>query len=33
MPLGCVDDDDGTCVPAEYIAAMESWIANGAPQQ
>ena len=33
MPLGCVDDQSGSCVPAEYIAAIEQWIADGAPQQ
>src|SRR5687768_16782626 len=31
MPLGCVEDQDGACVPAEYIAALEQWIAAGAP--
>lgn len=31
MPLGCVDDGDGACVPPEFIAAVEQWIANGAP--
>lgn len=33
MPLGCVDDQDATCIPADYIAAIEQWIAAGAPQQ
>jgi hypothetical protein len=33
MPLGCVDDQDATCIPADYIAAIEQWIAIGAPQQ
>jgi hypothetical protein len=33
MPLGCVDDQDSTCIPADYIAAITQWIANGAPQQ
>ena len=32
MPIGCVDDQDATCIPAEYIAAIEQWIAAGAPQ-
>lgn len=31
MPLGCVADADGTCLPPEYIAAIERWIADGAP--
>jgi hypothetical protein len=33
MPPGCVDDQDSLCIPAEYIAAIEQWIASGAPQQ
>jgi hypothetical protein len=33
MPLGCVTDDDSTCIPADYIAAITQWIALGAPQQ
>jgi hypothetical protein len=33
MPLGCVEDQDATCIPAEYITAIEQWIAGGAPQQ
>ena len=33
MPLGCVEDQDATCIPADYIAALEQWIASGAPQQ
>ncbi|MDD9934855.1 MAG: hypothetical protein OXT09_14695, partial [Myxococcales bacterium] len=32
MPLGCVDDNDGGCVPPEYIAAIEQWIADGAAE-
>ena len=32
MPLGCLEDQDANCVPAEYIAAIEQWIAAGAPQ-
>ena len=32
MPLGCVEDQDSTCIPADYIAAIEQWIAVGAPQ-
>jgi hypothetical protein len=31
MPLGCVDDQDATCVPPDYLAAIERWIAAGAP--
>ncbi|MDD9969690.1 MAG: hypothetical protein OXR73_25825 [Myxococcales bacterium] len=30
MPLGCVEDADGACVPREYITALEQWIAAGA---
>lgn len=30
MPIGCVEDQDANCVPAEYIAAIEQWIALGA---
>jgi hypothetical protein len=33
MPLGCSDDQDGTCIPADYIAAITQWIASGAPQR
>jgi hypothetical protein len=33
MPLGCLDGDDALCVPPDYIAALEQWIAMGAPQQ
>ena len=33
MPLGCVGADDGGCVPDEFIAAIEQWIAAGAPAQ
>jgi hypothetical protein len=33
MPLGCVDDQDSTCIPAEYIAAITQWIESGAPRQ
>jgi hypothetical protein len=33
MPNGCIEDEFGnTCVPDEYIAAIEQWVANGAPQ-
>jgi len=32
MPLGCVDDQDATCIPPEYIAAITQWIAMGAPK-
>jgi hypothetical protein len=32
MPLGCVSDDDATCIPADYMAAITQWIALGAPQ-
>jgi hypothetical protein len=31
MPAGCTEQDDN-CVPAEYIAAITQWVANGAPQ-
>lgn len=34
MPYGkCFEDGDEGCVPPDYIAAIEKWIANGAPQQ
>jgi hypothetical protein len=33
MPIGCVEDQDSTCIPADYMAAIEQWIAGGAPQQ
>ena len=29
MPYGCTDQD-GNCIPDEYIAAIEQWIASGA---
>jgi len=33
MPNGCTEDEFGnTCVPDEYIAAIEQWVASGAPQ-
>jgi hypothetical protein len=32
MPYMC-SDQDGNCIPAEYIAAIRQWIANGAPKQ
>jgi hypothetical protein len=33
MPLNkCVEDTDEGCVRPEYIAAIEQWIAKGAPQ-
>ena len=33
MPRDCVEDEFGTtCVPPEYIAAIEQWITMGAPQ-
>jgi hypothetical protein len=32
MPNGCTEQD-GNCLPAEYIAAIEQWVANGAPPQ
>jgi len=33
MPLGkCFADGDEGCVPPAYVAAIEQWIANGAPQ-
>lgn len=33
MPYGkCFADGDEGCVTPEYIAAIEKWIANGAPQ-
>jgi hypothetical protein len=32
MPNGCVEDEFGSnCLPNEYIAAIEQWIALGAP--
>ena len=30
MPNGCTPADDN-CVPPEYIAAVTTWVANGAP--
>jgi hypothetical protein len=34
MPYGvCVEDGDPSCVLPEYITAIQSWIAKGAPQQ
>lgn len=34
MPYNkCVEDTDEGCVRPEYIAAIEAWIAKGAPQQ
>jgi hypothetical protein len=32
MPNGCTEQD-GNCLPADYIAAIEQWVANGAPPQ
>ena len=32
MPMGCNNDGDALCVPPDYIAAIEQWIAMGAPQ-
>lgn len=33
MPYGkCVDDTDEGCVPSDVVAAIEKWIANGAPK-
>jgi hypothetical protein len=32
MPVGCVNDGDGGCIPDDYIIAIEQWIANGAPK-
>jgi hypothetical protein len=32
MPFGCVSDEDATCIPADYVAAITQWIALGAPQ-
>jgi hypothetical protein len=32
MPFGkCFEDGDEGCVSPEYIAAIEQWIAKGAP--
>jgi hypothetical protein len=31
MPYGC-DPQAGDCIPDEYIAAVERWIAGGAPR-
>jgi hypothetical protein len=34
MPYGvCVEDGDPSCVLPEYVAAIQSWIAKGAPQR
>jgi hypothetical protein len=33
MPYDCINDGDPTCIPPETIAALEQWIAKGAPQQ
>ena len=32
MPYMCTDQD-ANCIPAEYVAALEQWIASGAPMQ
>jgi hypothetical protein len=32
MPNGC-RDDDCSCVPDNYIAAVEQWVLDGAPEQ
>jgi hypothetical protein len=33
MPFGkCFVDGDEGCIAPEYIAAIEKWIVNGAPQ-
>jgi hypothetical protein len=32
MPYMCTEQD-GNCIPDEYIAAITQWIANGAPKQ
>jgi hypothetical protein len=32
MPYMCTEQD-GNCIPDEYIAAITHWIANGAPKQ
>lgn len=32
MPIGCVNDEDATCIPPAFMAAMTQWIANGAPK-
>jgi hypothetical protein len=32
MPAGCVPGEGGGCVPPEYIAAIEQWITDGAPE-
>jgi len=33
MPRGCIEDEfDNTCVPDDYIAAIEEWVRIGAPQ-
>jgi hypothetical protein len=31
MPYMCTEQD-GNCIPDEYIAAITQWIANGAPK-
>src|SRR5690606_1257881 len=34
MPAGCIENEfENNCVPDEYIAAIEQWIADGAPEQ
>jgi hypothetical protein len=34
MPFGvCVEDGDPSCIAPEYIAAIQDWIARGAPQR
>ena len=30
MPFQCIPGMFGTCLPDEYVAAIEQWIANGA---
>lgn len=34
MPYGCFEDEwENNCIADEYIAAIEQWIADGAPEQ
>ena len=34
MPFGCVENEfEDSCLPDEYIAAIEQWVADGAPEQ
>jgi len=34
MPFGCVENEfEDSCLPDIYIAAIEQWVADGAPQQ